>query len=82
MSKASLTRPHLEFNDYNGAVFTIRARSLNSLVYFLSEMIGAFGMGLLLDSNRFSRRGRAFLGWSMLFAIVFVVHIWAFMYQR
>jgi hypothetical protein len=71
-----------EFNDYNNALFNIRARSLNNLVYWLSQMIGSVMIGLLLDSQRLSRRVRAFTGWTVLFIMVFVVHIWAYFYQR
>jgi hypothetical protein len=71
-----------QFNDYNNALFNIRARSLNNLVYWLSQMIGSVMIGLLLDSQRLSRRVRAFTGWTVLFIMVFVVHIWAYFYQR
>ncbi|KAI5120860.1 hypothetical protein M0805_008233 [Coniferiporia weirii] len=71
-----------QFNDYNGALFTIRARSLNNIVYWLAQMAGAVAIGLVLDSKHFARRTRAFAGWVVLFIMVFVVHIWAYFYQR
>ncbi|KAF8641532.1 hypothetical protein AX16_009909 [Volvariella volvacea WC 439] len=71
-----------QFNGYNGAIFNIRARSLNNFVYWTSQIVGAFAIGLLLDQDRFSRRFRAFSGWFVLFAMTFVVHIWAYFYQR
>jgi len=71
-----------QFNDYNSALFNIRARSLNNLVYWLSQMIGSIAIGTLLDQKSMSRRIRAFSGWTILFAMVFIVHIWAFFYQK
>ena len=38
-------------------------------------------IGVLLDQSRLARRTRAFLGWIVLFIMVFVVHIWAYFYQ-
>ena len=72
----------LEFNDYNGALFDIQARSLNNLVYWLAQIVGSLFMGFVLDQKKFSRRTRAFSGWTLLFAMVWVVHIWAYFYQR
>ncbi|CAE6426280.1 unnamed protein product [Rhizoctonia solani] len=71
-----------QFNDYNGALFNIRTRALNSLVYWVSQIFGSVAIGLLLDSGRLGRRLRAFLGWGVLFAMVFAVHIWGYFYQR
>ena len=71
-----------EFNDYNGALFNIRARSLNNLVYWLSQIVGSIAIGLLLDQRRLARRFRAFSGWLVLLLMVFVIHIWAYFYQR
>ncbi|CAE6479426.1 unnamed protein product [Rhizoctonia solani] len=71
-----------QFNDYNGALFNIRTRALNSLVYWISQIFGSVAIGLLLDSGRLGRRLRAFLGWGVLLAMVFVVHIWGYFYQK
>ncbi|KAG6906762.1 hypothetical protein DXG01_012238 [Tephrocybe rancida] len=71
-----------QFNDYNGAIFNIRARALNNLVYWISQIIGAVAIGRLLDQPKLSRRLRAFSGWAVLFVFVFVVHGWAYLYQK
>lgn len=71
-----------EFNEYNDALFNIRARSLNNLVYWLSQIVGSISIGFLLDQRGISRRIRAFSGWTVLLAMVFIVHIWAFFYQK
>jgi len=71
-----------EFNDYNDAIFNIRARALNNLVYWLAQIVGSISIGFLLDQKSISRRVRAFSGWSILLGMVFVVHIWAFFYQK
>ncbi|KAI0785950.1 major facilitator superfamily domain-containing protein [Abortiporus biennis] len=71
-----------QFNDFNAALFNIRARSLNNLVYWLAQIVGSVSIGFLLDQRYISRRIRAFSGWMVLFVMVFVVHIWAYFYQR
>ncbi|KIJ61148.1 hypothetical protein HYDPIDRAFT_42912 [Hydnomerulius pinastri MD-312] len=72
-----------QFNDYNAALFNIRARGLNNFVYWTSQIFGSFGIGFfVLDSPRFRRRVRAFLGWGIVVAFVFAVHIWAYFYQK
>ncbi|KAG6878669.1 hypothetical protein C0992_007683 [Termitomyces sp. T32_za158] len=71
-----------QFNDYNGAIFNIRARSLNNLVYWIAQIIGSVAIGRLLDQPKLSRRVRAFTGWAVLFVFVFFVHIWAYFYQK
>ncbi|KAF8838976.1 MFS general substrate transporter [Paxillus ammoniavirescens] len=71
-----------QFNDYNSALFNIRARSLNNLMYWLSQIAGSMMIGVVLDNSRFRRRARAFTGWFILLIMVFVVHIWAYYYQK
>ncbi|KAH7916757.1 major facilitator superfamily domain-containing protein [Hygrophoropsis aurantiaca] len=72
-----------QFNDYNSALFDIRARALNNLMYWLSQIFGSALIGtLVLDQERFRRRTRAFAGWFVLLAMTFIVHIWAYFYQR
>ncbi|TFY78369.1 hypothetical protein EWM64_g5643 [Hericium alpestre] len=71
-----------QFNEYNAALFNIRARSLNNLLYWMSQIIGSISIGILLDQHQFRRRVRAFAGWGILVFGVFAVHIWAYFYQR
>jgi hypothetical protein len=77
-----LTFINTEFTDYNGAIFNIRARALNNVVYWLSQIVGSVLVGLILDQKRFRRRTRAFVGWSVLLGLIFVVHIWGYFYQK
>ncbi|KAH9949463.1 MFS general substrate transporter [Amylocystis lapponica] len=71
-----------EFNDYNAALFNIRARALNNLVYWLAQIVGSVSIGFLLDQKGLKRRFRAYAGWVVLLLMVFVVHIWAYFYQK
>lgn len=72
----------IEFNDFNGAIFNIRARSLNNLVYWLAQIIGSVCIGFLLDQQGINRRLRAFTAWCILLIMVLIVHVWAYFYQR
>ncbi|KAF5361662.1 hypothetical protein D9758_007317 [Tetrapyrgos nigripes] len=71
-----------QFNDYNGAIFNIRARSLNNFVYWTSQIIGSLAISFLLDYKGLTRRARAFSSWAVLFVMIFATHIWAYFYQR
>ncbi|KAL9715701.1 hypothetical protein Ac2012v2_000144 [Leucoagaricus gongylophorus] len=71
-----------QFNDYNGAIFNIRARSLNGFLYWVSQIVGSLFIGCILDMKSVRRRVRAFTGWTILFTMVWIVHVWAYFYQR
>ncbi|KAF8899685.1 MFS general substrate transporter [Mucidula mucida] len=71
-----------QFSEFNGALFTIRARGLNNLLYWISQIIGSVLISFLLDRKSISRRVRAYAGWTALFLMVFVVHIWGYFYQK
>lgn len=62
-----------QFNDFNAGRFNIRTRSLNSLLYWLFQMLGAVIMGTILDLNMFRRSVRAKIGWTFLFCIAFAI---------
>ncbi|KIK66105.1 hypothetical protein GYMLUDRAFT_38604 [Collybiopsis luxurians FD-317 M1] len=70
-----------QFNDFNDALFDIRTRSLNGLLYWASQIFGSIGISFILDS-RLRRRIRAFSGWGSLLIMVFITHIWAYFYQK
>jgi len=70
-----------QFNEYNDAVFNIRARSLNNVVYWTAQIIGSIIIGFILDQRCISRRVRAFTGWAILVVMVFAVHAWAYLTQ-
>ncbi|KIJ67802.1 hypothetical protein HYDPIDRAFT_25272 [Hydnomerulius pinastri MD-312] len=67
-----------QFNDYNSALFDIRARALNNLVHWLAQIFGSIAIGtMILDNTSLKRRSRAYLGWGVLVVIAFGVHGWA-----
>lgn len=47
---------------FNFAYFTVRARALNSFLFYILGLISALSMGQLLDSTRWQRRTRAKIG--------------------
>ncbi|KAJ3564728.1 hypothetical protein NP233_g8098 [Leucocoprinus birnbaumii] len=71
-----------QFNDFNGALFNIRTRSLNNLIYWLSQIVWSYFIGWLLDRDTVRRRARAFIGWGILFAMLWATYIWGYFYQR
>jgi MFS family permease len=62
------------FTAINLSRFTIRARSLNSLLYWTSQIIGAYVFGYTLDFPRVSRKARARGSLVVLFSLT--VAIW------
>ncbi|KAG9317175.1 major facilitator superfamily domain-containing protein [Chiua virens] len=70
-------------NDYNTALFNIRTRSLNALIYWSAQIFGSMFIGYgVLDRSQFRRRTRAFAGWVIVTVMVFVVHVWGYEYQK
>lgn len=63
-----------QMNNFNGAYFTIRTRSLNNLLYWLAQIIGAVINGYFLDMERFTRTQRARI--SFVFLFVLTMGIW------
>ncbi|KAI9934411.1 hypothetical protein ASPWEDRAFT_175140 [Aspergillus wentii DTO 134E9] len=70
------------FNSVNGAYFNIRTRSLNSLLYWLSQMVGAFVFGQTLDMKWFSRPVRARINLFLLFAITMGIWGGGYAFQK
>ncbi|OBZ90997.1 UNC93-like protein 2 [Choanephora cucurbitarum] len=72
-----------QFNVYNGPGFmSIRARSLNNLLYWLFQIIGAGFFGWFLDASRLgSRRQRALYGNTITLIIILALWIGAVVIQ-
>ncbi|RDL35178.1 Uncharacterized protein BP5553_07109 [Venustampulla echinocandica] len=51
---------------FNFAYFTVRARALNSFLFYVLGLISALGMGRLLDSTRWKRQTRAKIGFCIV----------------
>ncbi|OJA12175.1 hypothetical protein AZE42_12885, partial [Rhizopogon vesiculosus] len=72
-----------QYNDYNGAIFSIRARCLNNVISWTSQIFGSILIGyFILDRKKLRRKIRAFYGWLLVFFLIFVVHVWAYFYQK
>lgn len=70
------------FNAVNLAYFTVRTRALNSLLYWLMQMVGAFVFGQLLDMKCFSRPTRAKINFALLMAITLGVWGGGYAFQK
>ncbi|PGG96089.1 hypothetical protein GX51_07984 [Blastomyces parvus] len=70
------------FNNVNGAKFNIRTRSLNSCLYYLAQMFGAFFFGYMLDMPSLRRTTRARLGMAVLFVLTMAVWGGGYVWQR
>lgn len=62
-----------QFNSVNGAYFDTRTKSLNSLLYWLSQIIAALIFGYCLDIPTVRRSVRAKIAWVVLFSITFAI---------
>ncbi|KAG0253535.1 hypothetical protein BGZ95_006286, partial [Linnemannia exigua] len=51
-----------QFNDFNAYAFNIRTRSLNSIVFWIAQIIGALVIGYMLDGIPLKRPRRAVIG--------------------
>lgn len=63
-----------QFNDINATRFNVRTRSLNSLLYWLFQMVGSIALAKVLDWKRFRRLTRARIGYTVVF--VFSLATW------
>ncbi|KAI4198834.1 MAG: hypothetical protein LQ346_002682 [Caloplaca aetnensis] len=74
-----------QFNDVNLAKFNVRTRALNGLLYWTSQIIGAYVFGYALDS-KVRRSIRAKGAWVALFVITMAVwgggYAWQEQYTR
>ena len=64
-----------QFNIFNnGGLFTLRARSLNNVLYWVCQMFGAGLFGIFLDSKRIPKISKAVI--SNLFVLFFMTFVW------
>jgi hypothetical protein len=70
------------FNGVNLAQFNTRTRALNSVLYWLSQIVGAAIFGFVLDLHSFRRTVRAKAAWVALFVLTFVVWGGGYAFQR
>ena len=70
------------FNDVNGAKFNIRTRSLNSVLYYLSQIAGAYVFGYALDLKSIRRSVKAKAVWVVLFVLTMVIWGGGYVWQR
>ncbi|XP_031283955.1 UNC93-like protein 1 isoform X1 [Pistacia vera] len=64
-----------QFNNVNGALFSLRTRGLNNVFYWGAQMLGSVGIGYVLDFSFQSRRRRGFFGIGLV--ALFGTVIWA-----
>lgn len=61
------------YNAINGSFFGTRTKALNSLLYYMAQIGGAFGLGYALDLEKFNRSTRAKAGFVGLFALTMAI---------
>ncbi|EXJ82918.1 hypothetical protein A1O3_06734 [Capronia epimyces CBS 606.96] len=69
-------------NQYNGAVFTVRGRSLNALLNGLGAIIAPWVLWLITDKLPLQRRGRALAGAIYVFVLVNAIWIGGYFAMR
>lgn len=62
------------FNAINGTYFGTRTKALNSLLYYMAQIVGAMGLGYALDVESVRRSVRAKAG--LAFVFVLTMAIW------
>lgn len=69
-------------NIVNGAYFSTRTRALNSLLYWLAQIVAAAIWGYLLDLDHIRRSVRAKIALVVLFVLTFVVWGGGYVHQK
>ncbi|KAF9549059.1 hypothetical protein EC957_005051 [Mortierella hygrophila] len=70
-----------QFNDFNGSNFNIRTRCLNSIVFWVAQIVGALVIGHLLDKLPWKRPKRAMLGLLVVAVLFMSTWLGAFLLQ-
>jgi MFS family permease len=70
-----------QFNDFNGVHFNIRTRCLNSILFWVAQILGALVIGYLLDRIPLRRPRRALLGLLFIACLFMATWIGALMMQ-
>jgi hypothetical protein len=63
-----------QFNGVNQAHFNLRTRSLNNLLYWIMQILGAMAFGYAIDFAKYKRTVKAKMTWAML--IILTLGIW------
>ncbi|KAL8726566.1 MAG: hypothetical protein Q9181_005994 [Wetmoreana brouardii] len=75
-----------QFNGVNLPRFNVRTRALNNVLYWTSQIIGAYIFGYALDLSRIRRSVRAKVAWAVLFVITMAIwgggYAWQKQYTR
>lgn len=71
-----------QFNVVNLQRFTLRTRSLNGVLYYIAQIIGAYIFGYALDSKFVARRTRAKFGILALFVLTFAIWGGGYAFQK
>jgi MFS family permease len=71
-----------QMNVVNGALFNVRTRSLNNLLYWVAQIVGAVIMGYALDFPKLARSTRAKASFGFLFALTFIIWGGGYDFQR
>jgi len=69
-------------NSINGFIFSTRTKALNSLLYYLAQIIGAGALGWTLDNPNFRRTVRAKAAWGFMFVITMVIWGGGYAYEK
>ncbi|RVX74568.1 hypothetical protein B0A52_01694 [Exophiala mesophila] len=70
------------FQGVNLVNFNIRTRALNNVLYYISQIIGAWIFGFALDTQRLTRSMKARLAIIVLFVLTFVIWGGGYAFQR
>lgn len=70
-----------QWQDVNLVRFNTRTRALNSTLYWLAQMLGAFIFGFALDFPNIRRTTRAKAGWVAMFVLTFAIWGGGYVFQ-
>ena len=71
-----------QWNVVNLARFNLRTRTLNNVLYWIAQIIGAMTFGFALDYSGLRRTSRAVIAWIVLFMLTFAIWGFGYSFQR
>ncbi|KAJ1940770.1 hypothetical protein FBU59_003707 [Linderina macrospora] len=55
-----------QFGAINGAIFNLRTRGFNNIIYWGAQMVGAYAISFVLDNKNMNRKKRGIIGFAIV----------------
>ncbi|ORX74307.1 hypothetical protein DL89DRAFT_264225 [Linderina pennispora] len=64
--RSSWSSTPMSFGAINGAIFNLRTRGFNNIIYWGAQMVGAYAISFVLDNKNMNRKKRGIIGFAIV----------------